>query len=201
MHSLNTSMESTRGGCQRGASSPRPGPWPRSAPRRQVVRSRWRRSSGRARRGTAGRTQFSPRRSRQGDVYCGDRRDRSVNLPLDRSPCYWRARRGGVRKRLPGLGQRRRRHLLPRRRRFRLSRWGEVLRRGSRRCPQLLVLRQLIYRLILLHRLILVLGGQHLLLRLLPVDWLRLRHRRGEVLAVVVHADSGDLSGRLIGSD
>ena len=25
MHSLNTSMESTRGGCQRGASSPRPG--------------------------------------------------------------------------------------------------------------------------------------------------------------------------------
>ena len=32
MHSLNTSIESTRGGCQRGASSPRPGPWPRSTP-------------------------------------------------------------------------------------------------------------------------------------------------------------------------
>ncbi len=32
MHSLNMSIESTRGGCQRGASSPRPGPWPRSTP-------------------------------------------------------------------------------------------------------------------------------------------------------------------------
>ena len=200
MHSLNTSMESTRGGCQRGASSPRPGPWPRSTPRRQVVRSRWWRSSGRARRGTARRTQLPPRRSRQGNVYGGDRRGRSISLPGDRSPCYWRARRGGVRKRLLGLGWRRRWHLLPRRRRFRLSRWGKVLRRGSRRCPQLLVLRQLIYRLILLHRLILVLSGQHLLLRLLPVYWLRLRHRRNQVL-VVGHVDSGMLSERLVAGD
>ena len=30
MHSLNTNLESTHCGSQRGASSPRPGPWPRS---------------------------------------------------------------------------------------------------------------------------------------------------------------------------
>ncbi len=33
MHSLNTNLESTPCGSQRGASSPRPGPWPRSTPR------------------------------------------------------------------------------------------------------------------------------------------------------------------------
>ncbi len=71
--------------------------------------------------------------------------------------------------------------------------------------------RLLVDRLALLYRLILVLNGR-LLLRLLlqllrrlrlrlPVGWLGLRHRRGEVLAVVVHADSGVLSGRLVGSD
>jgi hypothetical protein len=63
----------------------------------------------------------------------------------------------------------------------------------------------------LLYRLILVLD-RRLLLRLrlqlmlwlllrLPVDWLRLRHRRGVILAVVVHADSGVLSVRLVGCD
>jgi hypothetical protein len=88
---------------------------------------------------------------------------------------------------------------LPRRCRFRLSRWGAVLGHGSRRC-QLLVLRQLVDRLILLHRLILVLGRQQLLLWLLPVDWLRLRQRRGRVL-VVGHVDSGILSERLVASD
>jgi hypothetical protein len=73
--------------------------------------------------------------------------------------------------------------------------------------------RLLVDRLDLLYRLILVLDGRlllrlllQLLLRLLlrlrlPVDWLRLRHRRGVILAVVVHADSGVLSERLIGSD
>ncbi len=89
---------------------------------------------------------------------------------------------------------------MPRQRRFRLSRWGEALRRRSRRCPQRLMLRQLIYRLILLHRLILVLSGQHLLLRLLPVDWLRLRHRRNQVL-VVGHVDPEMLSERLVAGD
>ena len=87
-----------------------------------------------------------------------------------------------------------------RRRCFRLSRWGEVLRRGSRRCRQLLVLRQLVYRLVLLHRLILVLSGQRLLLRLLPVDWLRLRHRRNQAL-VVGHVDPGMLSEKLVADD
>ncbi len=81
-----------------------------------------------------------------------------------------------------------------------MDRGGEVLRRGSRRCRQLLVLRQLVYRLVLLHRLILVLSGQRLLLRLLPVDWLRLRHRRNQVL-VVGHVDSGMISERLVVSD
>jgi hypothetical protein len=69
--------------------------------------------------------------------------------------------------------------------------------------------RLLIYRLNLLYRLILVLDRWlRLLLQLLwwlrlrlPVGWLRLRHRRGEVLAVVVHADSGVLSERLIDRD
>jgi hypothetical protein len=32
MHSLNKNLESTHCGSQRGASSPRPGPWPRSTP-------------------------------------------------------------------------------------------------------------------------------------------------------------------------
>ncbi len=69
--------------------------------------------------------------------------------------------------------------------------------------------RLLIDRLALLYRLILVLDRRlRLLLQLLwwlrlrlPVGWLRLRHRRGEVLAVVVHADSGVLSERLIDRD
>ncbi len=70
--------------------------------------------------------------------------------------------------------------------------------------------RLLVDRLNLLYQLILVLDRRLrlglllqllllLLLRLrLPVDWLRLRHRRGVILAVVVHADSGVLSERLI---
>ena len=68
----------------------------------------------------------------------------------------------------------------------------------------------LIDRLALLYRLILVLNRQLLLLWLLqllqrlrlrlPVDWLRLRHRRGRVL-VVGHADSDVSSERLVGSD
>jgi hypothetical protein len=77
--------------------------------------------------------------------------------------------------------------------------------------------RLLVNRLALLYRLILVLNGRLLLLwwlqllwllqllqrlRLrLPIDRLRLRHRRGRVLAVVVHADSGVLSERLVGGD
>jgi hypothetical protein len=76
--------------------------------------------------------------------------------------------------------------------------------------------RLLVNRLALLYRLILVLNGLLLLwwlqllwllqllqrLRLrLPIDRLRLRHRRGRVLAVVVHADSGVLSERLVTSD
>ena len=81
--------------------------------------------------------------------------------------------------------------------------------------------RLLVNRLALLYRLILVLNGrllllwwlqllwllqllQRLRLRLrlgLPIDRLRLRHRRGRVLAVVVHADSGVLSERLVGGD
>ncbi len=65
--------------------------------------------------------------------------------------------------------------------------------------------RLLVDRLALLYRLVLVLNGR-LLLRLLlqllrrrrlrlrlPVDWLRLRHRRGKVLAVDVHSDWGVL--------
>ncbi len=64
----------------------------------------------------------------------------------------------------------------------------------------MLVLGQLIHRLILLHRLILVLSWQHLLLRLLPVHWLRLRHRRNQVL-VVGHVDSGMVSGRRVAGD
>ncbi len=71
----------------------------------------------------------------------------------------------------------------------------------------------LVDRLALLHRLILVLNRrllllwwlqllQRLRLRLrLPINWLRLRHLRGRVLAVVVHADSGVLSERLVTSD
>ena len=51
-----------------------------------------------------------------------------------------------------------------RRRRFRLSRRGVVLRHGSRLCRQLLILRRLVDRLVLLHRLILVLDRQQLLL-------------------------------------
>jgi hypothetical protein len=35
----------------------------------------------------------------------------------------------------------------------------------------------------------------------LPISRLRLRRRRGRVLAVVVHADSGMLSERLVASD
>ncbi len=89
---------------------------------------------------------------------------------------------------------------MARRRCFRLSRWGVVRRHGSRRCHQLLVLRQLVDRLVLLHRLILVLGRQQLLLWLLPVDWLRLRHRLNRVL-VVGHVDSGVLSERLVAND
>ena len=89
---------------------------------------------------------------------------------------------------------------MPRWRRFRLSRWGAVLGHGSRRCHQLLVLRQLVDRLVLLHRLILVLGRQHLLLWLLPVDWLRLRKRRSRVL-VVGHVDSVRFSERLVAND
>ncbi len=75
-----------------------------------------------------------------------------------------------------------------------------ILGHGSRRCHQLLVLRQLVDRLVLLHRLILVLGRQQLLLWLLPVDWLRLRHRRSRVL-VVSHVDSDVSSERLVGGD
>jgi hypothetical protein len=73
--------------------------------------------------------------------------------------------------------------------------------------------RLLVDRLNLLYRLILVLD-RRLLLRLLlqllwwlqlrlrlPVGGLRLRHRRGVILAVVVHADSGILSERLICCD
>ena len=117
-----------------------------------------------------------------------------------------------------------------RRRHFRLSRRGVVLRHGSRLCRQLLILRLrnrvlrqwlsilrrlrrrrrtwtehrsrlLVDRLALLYRLILVLNRQLLQLWLLqllqrlrlrlPVDWLRLRHRRGVILTVVVHADFG----------
>ena len=89
---------------------------------------------------------------------------------------------------------------MPRRRRFRLRRWGVVLRHGSRRSHQLLVLRQLVDRLVLLHRLILVLDRQQLLLWLLPIDRLRLRHRRNRVL-VVGHLDSGMLSERLVAND
>ncbi|MFN9907438.1 MAG: hypothetical protein ACK56F_15175, partial [bacterium] len=67
--------------------------------------------------------------------------------------------------------------------------------------------RLLINRLALLHRLILILNRRLLLLyRLwlrLPISRLRrrLRHRRGRVLAVVVHVDSGLISERLVGSD
>ena len=93
-----------------------------------------------------------------------------------------------------------------RRRRLRLSRRGVVLGHGSRLCRQLLILRRLVDRLVLLHRLILVLDRQQLLLWLLqrlrlrlPVDWLRLRHRRSRVL-VVGHADSDVSSERLVGS-
>ncbi len=71
----------------------------------------------------------------------------------------------------------------------------------------------LVDRLDLLYRLILVLDRRlrlrlqlqllwRLWLRLrLPVGRLRLRHRRGVILAVVVHADSGILSERLMSSD
>ena len=93
------------------------------------------------------------------------------------------------------------------RRRFRLSRRGVVLGHGSRLCRQLLILRRLVDRLVLLHRLLLVLDRQQLLLWLLqrlrlrlPVDWLRLRQRRSRVL-VVGHVDSGILSERLVASD
>ena len=89
---------------------------------------------------------------------------------------------------------------MPRRHRFRLSRRGAVLGHRSRRCHHLLVLRQLVDWLILLHRLILVLGRQQLVLWLLPVDWLWLRQRRSRVL-VVGHVDSGILSERLVASD
>jgi hypothetical protein len=71
--------------------------------------------------------------------------------------------------------------------------------------------RLLIDRLALLHRLILILNRRLLLLwrlqllqRLrLPIRRLRrrLRHRRGRVLAVVVHVDSGMISERLVVSD
>ncbi len=69
--------------------------------------------------------------------------------------------------------------------------------------------RLLVDRLDLLYRLILVLDGwlllrllQRLLLRLrLPVDRLRLRHRRGVILAVVVHTDSGVVQQELISGD
>ena len=91
-----------------------------------------------------------------------------------------------------------------RRRRLRLSRRGVVLGHGSRLCRQLLILRRLVDRLVLLHRLILVLDRQQQLLQRLrlrlPVDWLRLQHRRSRVL-VVGHADSDVSSERLVGSD
>jgi hypothetical protein len=99
------------------------------------------------------------------------------------------------------------RHLILRQRLsilHRLRRWRRRIRTGHRS-------RLLIDRLNLLYRLILVLDRRlRLLLQLLwwlrlrlqlPVGRLRLRHRRGEVLAVVVHADSGVLSERLINRD
>ncbi len=100
------------------------------------------------------------------------------------------------------------RHLIRRQRLRILHRLRRRRRIRARHGPRLLV-----DRLDLLYQLILVLDGRlllrlllQLLLRLLlrlrlPVDWLRLRHRRGLILAVVVHADSGVLSERLIGSD
>ena len=101
-----------------------------------------------------------------------------------------------------------RRHLV-------LRQWLRILHRLRRR-RRILVghrSRLLIDRLALLHRLILILNRRLLLLwrlqllhrlRLrLPISRLRrrLRHRRGRVLAVVVHADSGMLSERLVASD
>ena len=97
-----------------------------------------------------------------------------------------------------------------------------ILHRLRRRRRRVLIghrSRLLVNRLALLYRLILVLNGrllllwwlqllwllqllQRLWLRLrLPIDRLRLRRRRGRVLAVVVHADSGVLSERLVGGD
>ena len=77
-------------------------------------------------------------------------------------------------------------------------------------CRQMLILRRLVDRLVLLYRLILALDGQQLLLWLLQllqrlrlrlqVDWLRLRHRRSRVL-IVGHVDSDVSSERLVGSD
>ncbi len=87
----------------------------------------------------------------------------------------------------------------------RLRRWRRVLI-GHRS-------RLLVGRLALLYRLILVLNGRLLLLGWLQLLWWlqllqrlrlpidRLRRRRGRVLAVVVHADSGVLSERLVASD
>ncbi len=106
----------------------------------------------------------------------------------------------------PWLLELRLRHLI-RRQRLR------ILHRLQRRRRVLIGHRSrlLVDRLALLYRLVLVLN-ERLLLRLrlqllrrlrlwLPVGWLRLRHRRGKILAVVVHADSGVLSERLVGSD
>ncbi len=65
--------------------------------------------------------------------------------------------------------------------------------------------RLLVDRLSLLHRLILVLDGRlllRLLLRLrLPIYQLRLLHRRGVILAVVVHVDFGIVQKELISGD
>ncbi len=64
--------------------------------------------------------------------------------------------------------------------------------------------RLLIDRLGLLYRLIMVLDGRllRLLLRLLlPVDRLRLRHRRGVILAVVVHVDFEIVQEELVCGD
>jgi hypothetical protein len=86
-----------------------------------------------------------------------------------------------------------------------LIRWQRlgILHRRLRRRRILIGYRSplLVDRLGLLHRLILVLDGRllRLLLRLrLPIDRLRLWHRRGVILAVVVHVDLGIVQEELI---
>ncbi len=107
--------------------------------------------------------------------------------------------RGRLHRRLLVLGLR---HLIRRQRLSILHRLRRRILAGHR---SLL----LVDRLDLQYRLILVLDGR-LLLRLLlwlllrlrlPVDRLRLRHRRGVILAVVVHADSGAVQQELISGD